>query len=167
MQDPGGTIPGRTEIPFHIGIIGEHFTGIVEGDVKRIPQSGGDQFPFLALGIRFGDPSPVGFYGVVMTVGVLDEGEQVIQFAVRDIAVGIHLRDLGEIARQDVEGLPIGRQHHTVGAMLAGSLHGFQQGDLIELIVSVGVLEAVESAGTLHLIVAGMIHHHVETVERI
>ena len=75
MQDPCRTIPGRPEIPFHVRIIGEHFTGIVEGNVEGISESGGDQFPFLALRIRLGDPSAMGFHGIVMSVGVFDQGE--------------------------------------------------------------------------------------------
>ena len=165
MQDPGRAVPGRTEIPFHIGIISEHLSGIIEGDVEGVPQTRSDQFPAGAFRIHLGDPAAVRFHGVVVSVGILDQREEVIEFAVRDIAVGIHLRDLGEVARHDVDGLLVWRQHDAVGAVFAGSLQVFQQGDLIELVISVGVLQTVKSAGLFQIVVTGVVHHHIQTVE--
>src|ERR1700694_841153 len=40
MTNPGGAIPRRPEIPFHIRIVGKHFSGIVKGKIKWISKPG-------------------------------------------------------------------------------------------------------------------------------
>ncbi len=55
MVDPGWAVPGSTEIPLHVCIIGKKLTLAIEGSVILIPETGGDDLPGFSFGINLSD----------------------------------------------------------------------------------------------------------------
>src|SRR5258708_2144876 len=50
-----GPIPGRSDIPFHIGVKGEHFAICVERNVEWIAETTGKKFEGRSIAIRADD----------------------------------------------------------------------------------------------------------------
>ena len=49
MANPGGTIPGTSDIEFEIRVEGEKFAVEVDRKVDRVPEAGGDHGPLAAI----------------------------------------------------------------------------------------------------------------------
>ena len=55
MVEACWTIPGQTNVPFHVGIPSKHLAILVEGHIEGITKATGQDGPRFSFGIDFGD----------------------------------------------------------------------------------------------------------------
>ena len=102
MAYPDGTVPGKAEIPLHVRIEGEHLSCVVEGQIEGVAEAGAYQAEVTTDGVDMGDPSAMRIDGIVVSVGIPDEGKEVIDLVDGPGLVIIHLRDLGKVTRYNI-----------------------------------------------------------------
>ena len=146
MADAGRPVPGRSHIPFHVRIIGEELTVFVKGNIKRITETRADQLPVFPFRVSPGDPSARWRLVVAKAIRVRQERQQVIILPGSRQPVIIHRGQIGKITGHHVKRLFVGRQYNTVRSMLARAFQPLQQRDLVKLVVTIGILKAVNAA---------------------
>ena len=143
VVDARRPIPGRADVPLHVGVVGEQLADAVEGDVEMVAQAHRDQLPLLAVGSHARDVA-------LRRVGVVHEAgrharQQIVFAPVERHARRIHLRQRALVADHDIDRLAVGRQDERMQAVLAAGLDLAEQLDLVELIVAVGVAHAIDA----------------------
>ena len=168
VADAGRAVPGHAQVPLHVRVEGEHIARWVEGNVEGIAKPTGHHLPALAQRVDVSDP-PAGSGAVVgVAAGIQDFGEQVVVFPDPGQPVGVHLGQVGVVTGDHVERLPVGSQHDAVWPVLAETFQLLEQGNPVELIVVVGVLQAIQPASPIKIlffIVQVVVHHHVQAVK--
>ena len=158
VTDAGGTVPGGAKVPFHVRVKGEEVSGAVEGQIETISQATADQFPIAAIGTEANDPTTDGVMGAV------EAGwHQVVDALCCDGSAPLdHVRKLGAVAADQVEGVVVRPDDDVVGTVFARRIQFQQQARLVKLIVTVRVAE------TVHACLCGLIplgHGDIEAVE--
>ena len=77
VVDAGRAVPGSVEVPLHVGVVGEEFAVTVKIDVVLVAESGGDDFPGLAVGVGLADPA-AGGEGAFHEAPPVDAGKEVV-----------------------------------------------------------------------------------------
>jgi len=76
MIDAGGDIPGRALIPLHVGVVGEEFAVLVEGDVELVAEAESEELDGLAVGIHAADVATGGIFAFGVAAGVPHAGSR-------------------------------------------------------------------------------------------
>jgi hypothetical protein len=156
-----GAIPRAADVPLHVGVIGEEFALVVEGDVEFIAEAGAEELHVFAIGFHAANEAAGGEAAAGMAVRIPQAGQDVVFVPNLGRTAGAEfLRQLGVIAAIEVDAFAVRAHDHAVQAVLAAALHGDELGGLVVLIVAVGVLQAVEA-----VFLAVLVHHDVEAVE--
>ena len=163
VVDAGGAIPGGAAIPLHVGVVGEHFPVGVEGHIVLVAESRGVEVPALAVGVSPGNPAAGGPDVAGVTPGIGHPGQEEVLGVVLGDGVDFRLGRLGVIAAQDHEGFAVRREDYRMWTVFSATLEPAQGGDLVELIIPIGVGEVVESTPVPAY--AASIHADVEAVE--
>ena len=98
-----------------------------------------------------------------MAAGVDHPRQQLVFLPVARHDRFFHLRQIGMVARGEIERLAVGRQHDAVRSVFAAARHLPQQFYFVELVVTVGVAQPVQS----RLELLSTVDHRVEAVERV
>ena len=162
VQDAGGPIPGRIDVPLHVGVVREQLAVAVEGDVERVAVAHRDELPLLPVRADAADVAAGGLLAGHEAAAV-DHARQEVVLApdLRHQRAG-GLGQVRGIAGHDVERLAVGREDHRVRAVLAPAVELAQRLDLVEPVVAVGVADAVEPA----VVPPAAVDDHVEAIER-
>jgi len=167
MADPGRPIPGQTKIPFHVGVVHKKVAHVIESHVKGVAVACRNQLPFRTFGVDIGHPAS-GFLAVVsVPARVFDFGKKVVVLPGLRQFVGIHSGQIGVIATNHVQRFFIRRKFDAVGAVLTFTDQVFEQGQLVELIVAIGILQTVKTGTFGQVFIRTVVDHHVQTVEGI
>ena len=153
-------IPRGALVPLHVGVVGEEFAVLIEGEVELIAEAEGEEFHGFAFGIGAADVAAGGEFVFGVAAGVPHAREEVV-LVPTDGAGFFHAGgEVGVVAVGEINGLAVGREGEGVGAVFAAALHLAEEFEFIELIVAVGVAQAPEAA-----FVWRFTDHDVETVE--
>jgi len=148
VVDAGGAIPGRAEVPLHVGIEGEEFAVLVEGGIEFIAEAGADHFDLPGIGIGLEDEAAGGETTFGVAVGIPHAGEEVVLGPGKGRAgVVDFFGRVGVVAEDEVEGFSVRAGDDAVEPMLAAAIEFAEQFFFIKLTVIVGVAEAVEAIG--------------------
>ena len=139
MVDARRHIPRRSQVPFHVGIVGEKLAIGVEGDVVLVAETTGDEFHTLALRVGFTNVSARREDALGVAVSIPHPGDEMV-LAYRDRAAEIEVfREFRMVAVHEVDRLPIRAEDDAVSAMFAAALAFADQLRLVELVVAVSV----------------------------
>ena len=157
----GGAIPWAADVPLHVGIVGEELALIIEADIELVAEAVAEEFEAGAIGVHAANVAAGGEDAAGVAICIPQAREDVVFIPnFRRTAVGEAFGEFGVVAAVEVDAFAIGADDHAVQAVLAAAGHGVELGDLVVLIVAIGVLEAVEA-----VVFAVFIHHDVEAVE--
>ena len=166
MTNARGFVPWQAKIPLHIRVIPENIAGIVEREIEGVAEATAHKLPRFAFGVYLGQPATGGHPVYGMATRVTNGREEVIFLPDGRQPVSIHLRHVGEVAAHQVDRLLVGRKDHAVGAMFTLTFQRFQQRDLVQFIVAIGVLQPIEATTLREGRVFVVVHHHIQAVER-
>ena len=107
MIDAGWAIPRGTDVPFHVGIVGEKLALRAECDVILITETSREEFPLLALRICPANPSTRRHNAHGVTTGVPHAGQEVIFLEVAWHQRFFWIRQLRVIAADNVKAFPV------------------------------------------------------------
>src|SRR3954464_9112618 len=82
VEDADRAIPGRTPVPFHVGVEAEELAISVEGDVVGIALARGEQLDILAVLVHAGDEAARRNLACAKAVAVFSAGEDAIVLVV-------------------------------------------------------------------------------------
>ncbi len=160
MKSADRPVPRHSPIPFHVAVETEQFAIDIEGDVVGVALAGGEQFRVLPVEIHADDETAGRLFAGAEAVAILRARQHHI--------VGIILvrrsrqeisRHADEVAADHVK-LLVRTEDNAVRAVLTiAPLPFAEQFDAVELVVAVGVPEAVEVvaflAAAIHIQAAG------------
>ena len=109
------------------------------------------------------DPATWGSNTACMSPGIGHSWEKKVLGVVFGDGVGFRLGRLGVITTEDHERFSIGSEDDRMGSMFAATLQSTQFGDLVELVVCVGVREVVKP--TAMPAYAASVHADIETIK--
>ena len=159
----GGAVPGRVQIPFHVGVKSEQLALAIEGGIVFIAKTRGDDLPVLAIRVSLGNPAPRR-ENALHEATTIDPRQQLVLLPDRWHPGNIILRQCRLIAHHHINRFALGPQHHGVRSMFPSLLlKFFEQRDLIKLVIASGIFQTVEATPTVFL----AIDCGVETVEGI
>ena len=161
QADASRSIPGRVDIPFHVGVIGEPVAVAVARDIVLVAETERDQFPLFSVGRDPADEAALSRCAFHEPAAVRSRKEQVF------VPVPWYTRcgQLGEfrvVAADDDQSLAVARLEHGMRAVLAAASQCAQERDMVELSIAVAVGDSIEPAGVL----LPAVDHHIEAVER-
>ena len=141
-------IPRQADVPFHVGIVGEHFAVGIEGEVVRVAEAGRDNFDEAAVGVgaenRAAGRGHAGRVALRIFVARLNQ----VAFVGRRIGtVGIGLDvAASEIAAEHVD-QAVGAKLHAVRSVLADQAAKLDDRlAVVGFAVAVGIGHAIEGA---------------------
>ncbi len=158
----GGTVPGGVHVPFHVGVIREHVSALVERDVEGVAVAHRDEGPFLPLGVELVDAAAGGRHASHESVAVGHGGQQVVAFPDLGHVRAGQVGQLGAVAGDEVEALAVGGRDDGVWAVLASAVELAKLVDLVERAVAIGIAHPVEAA----FVLLAPVDDDVEAVER-
>ena len=163
VVDARGNVPRRTLVPFHVGVVGEEFAVLVEGDVELVAETESEELDGFALRVHAADVAAGGVFAFGVAASVPHAREEMI-FIPADGAGFVQVGGkIGVIAVGEVDGLAVGREREGVRAVLTAKALGLaEELDLVELIVAVGVAHAPDAAA-----IGDLVDHDVEAVESV
>ena len=141
VTDAGGAVPRQSDVPFHIAVVTEKLSVLVEGDVVGVAEAHADEFPGFAVEVGFGDPAGGGHDVRVVSAGIGHAGDELVFSPDFGHAGGFGVGDFGEVPGHDVEAFAIRSQHNGVWAVLATTVHLPQEDFFVELVISIGVAQ--------------------------
>ena len=145
MINAGGAIPGRTNVPFHIGIEGEEFAILIKGGIEFIPESVGDHFNLLGIRISLENETTRSELSSGVAIGVPHAGKEMIFRPSEGRAGTIQFcRHIGMVSEDEVERFSVGAGDDAMESMLATALEFAEKFFFIELAVIVGVAQTIE-----------------------
>ena len=171
MIDAGRSVPRRSKIPLHVGVVDEQFTIGVERHVVGVAVAGRPDFPGLPVGVGAHHVAAGGEHAGGVAVGVPHASDDLILVPVgrqpagavlgqfHAALIGPHAphglrfgdvfdgeRHLRVVAADDHELLAVGREQDVVRTVLAAALEAAQRLDRIGHAVAVGVGDAIQAA---------------------
>ena len=163
MIDPGWAIPGSTQIPLHVGIIGKKLTLAIEGSVILIPETGGDDLPGFSFGINLSDMTK----RCLRPLHEMLQGWQQLIFSpdFRNPGMSVIRWDFCLIANNHIQMFTVWCRNDGMRTMLARCISQiFQLHQLIEIIITIGVQDSINSATQR---AAPGADHHIEAIKSI
>jgi hypothetical protein len=134
---------------------------VVEGDVELVAEAVAEELHVFAIGVHAANEAAGGELAAGVAVRVPQAREDVVFVPnFRGAAGAEFLGQIGVVAAIEVDAFAIGADDHAVQAVLTAAFHGDELGDLVVLVVAIGVLEAVEA-----VLLAVFVHHDVKAVE--
>jgi len=153
MIQSSRAIPWLSDIPFHVRILGEHFTVAVEGHVKLIAETSGDDFPVFPVGIRLHNMPHANVQHSVSRFG-----QQMVVLWISIGRIGREtFRKRHVVAVDNIQHV-VRSQFNLVGSVTIATLiiKRFEFLHGIQLIITVGVAQPIEASGVGR--------NHVQTV---
>src|ERR1051326_5291186 len=161
MADARGAVPGRADVPLHVGVPGEQLAVGIEVEIERIAEAAADKLPVLGVGVELGDPAARGHDVAREIVAVRHTRHEMVFPPALDDAAGVDVRKLREVTADDVQRLAVWTEADGMRAMLTAAVELTQQLGGIVLVVALGRAQAIEAVA----LASAVGDHDVQAIE--